>query len=392
MNLEDLRKSRAELKTKTDISLENMQTIANESYRVADLASNSRVVLKDLDSEFEKQTGLDETDVTFLFFATALQVARWVILNLINREFTQKIDDSRLKDNDKSIKKKEREKREKYKQKHDNWDHHKSEKYPTWLEIVFDGVPFDVSVGSPQFNVNMGAGYHRVHTLGHDPLWGWIFGTINIISSTITLEDFRTYKVEAVPKPKHWAYKSNILDAFRMSIESIQEDDKRLPAAIFAEALHLESDAFTKNGLPIPLLETFDPSLAGELYKNNYDSLCLVKDLTIINLQSSISILINMLITLIHGLYYDPDKFETREIYEAKTRKILMYSNLISMNSNLIWVGGNALIGNETEWTDLDIGGFIVTMYRLVTDTNYIQSIKEEFVFGEFNKLIQGTN
>lgn len=99
-----------------------------------------------------------------------------------------------------------------------------------------------------------------------------------------------------------------------------------------------------------------------------------------------------MLITLIHGLYYDPDKFETREIYEAKTRKILMYSNLISMNSNLIWVGGNALIGNETEWTDLDIGGFIVTMYRLVTDTNYIQSIKEEFVFGEFNKLIQGTN
>ena len=40
--------------------------------------------------------------------------------------------------------------------------------------------------------------------------------------------------LSANPKPKHWEYQTNVLDGFRMAIESIKEDDKRLPAAIFA--------------------------------------------------------------------------------------------------------------------------------------------------------------
>ena len=243
---------------------------------------------------------------------------------------------------------------------------------------------------SPKFGVNMEAGYHRIHTLGHDPLLGWLFGTMNIISSTITLDDFRTYKVSANPKPKHWEYQTNVLDGFRMAIESIKEDDKRLPAAIFAEAIHLKSDAFTKNGLPIPVLETFAPDLAGKLYKSNYDSLCLMKDIAVVGTQAVGVILINMVISLIHGLYYDPEKYSSRDVYEVKTRKILLYSNLISTASNVLWVGGNAIAGNEAAWKDLDIGGIIVTMYRLVTDTKFIQSVKEEFVLGGFRNMIKG--
>lgn len=391
MSVEELRKKRALLKTNTDITLENMQIVADESNRVADVAHNSRKILENLDLEFELQTDLNKTDVKFLFFATALQIGRWVLINKINQYATKKMNSSRVKDNDSSIKKIEREARDKYKEKHDGkWDHNKSEKYPTWLEIVYDGVPYDVSIGSPIFGVNMEAGYHRIHTLGHDPILGWIFGVMNIISSTITLEDFRTYKVSAQPKPKHWEYQTNLLDGFRMAIESIMEDDKRLPAAIFAEAIHLKSDAFTKNGLPVPVLETFAPDLAGKLYKSNYDSLCLIKDIAVVGTQAVGSILINMVISLIHGLYYDPEKYASRDVYEVKTRKILMYSNLISTMSNVIWVGGNAYVGNESALKDLDIGGIIVTMYRLVTDNKFIQSVKEEFVLGEFNKMIQG--
>ena len=175
-----------------------------------------------------------------------------------------------------------------------------------------------------------------------------------------------------------------------MAIESIKEDDKRLPAAIFAEAIHLKSDAFTKNGLPIPVLETFAPDLAGKLYKSNYDSLCLMKDIAVVGTQAVGAILINMVISLIHGLYYDPEKYSSRDVYEVKTRKILLYSNLISTASNVIWVGGNAIAGNEAAWKDLDIGGIIVTMYRLVTDTKFIQSVKEEFVLGGFRNMIKG--
>ena len=391
MSIEELKQKRAALKANSDITFTNMQIIADESLRVAEVAHNSRKISENLDAEFERQTGLDKTDIKFLFFATALQIGRWVVVNKVNQYTTEKMSSSRLKDNDSSIKKMEREERDKYREKHDGkWEHNKSKKYPTWLEIVYDGVPYDVSIGSPQFGVNMEAGYHRVHTLGHDPLLGWLFGTMNILSSTITLDDFRTYKVSA--QPKHWEYQTNVLDGFRMAIESIKEDDKRLPAAIFAEAIHLKSDAFTKNGLPIPVLEMFTPDLAGKLYKSNYDSLCLMKDIAVVGTQAIGTILINMVISLIHGLYYDPEKYSSRDVYEVKTRKIIMYSNLISTASNVIWVGGNTIVGNESAWKNLDIGGIIMTMYGLVTDIKFIQSVKEEFVLGGFCNVIHGEN
>lgn len=394
-SLEELKRKRELIDKKERTILSNMGMIIQENYRVAEVAHNSERILNDLDREFESQTGLNGDDISFLFFATALQVARGVLIAKIRGAVDQKISNSRVKDNDDSIKRMERQKRDKYKERHDvkqdgKWEHIESEKYRTWLQLVYDGVPYDVTVGSPNFGVNMKAGYHRVHTLGHDPVLGWLFGTVNIISDTITLDDFRTYKVAYSPKPKHWVSKTKLRDAFAMAVESIKEDDKRLPAAIFAQALHLKSDEFTKNGLPVPLLETFDPELAGKLYKDGYDSLCLLEDIAVIGTQAVVAILINLIITLIHGLYYDPNKNDSRDIYEVKTRKIILYSNIISSASNLIWVGGNAIAENEATIKDLDIGGLMITMYRLVKDTEFIRNVKEEFVFGGFNKMIQG--
>lgn len=62
----------------------------------------------------------------------------------------------------------------------------------------------------------------------------------------------------------------------------------------------------------------------------------------------------------------------------------------IATGSNVLWVGGNMLAGNEGAIKQLDIGGLIVTIKRLMSDTEYIRQIKEEFVFGGFNKMIQG--
>ena len=58
--------------------------------------------------------------------------------------------------------------------------------------------------------------------------------------------------------------------------------------------------------------------------------------------------------------------------------------------SNVIWVGSNMYAGNEDAIRQLDIGGLIVTVQRLINDTEYIRRIKEEFVFGGFNRKIQG--
>ena len=45
---------------------------------------------------------------------------------------------------------------------------------------------------------------------------------------------------------------------------------------------------------------------------------------------------------------------------------ILMYSNLIASVSNVIWVGANAVAGNESAWKDLDVGGSLEDERRCV--------------------------
>ena len=36
---------------------------------------------------------------------------------------------------------------------------------------------------------NIGGSTHRAYTMGHDPVWGWIFGNINIMTRSITLKN-----------------------------------------------------------------------------------------------------------------------------------------------------------------------------------------------------------
>ena len=65
---------------------------------------------------------------------------------------------------------------------------------------------------------------------------------------------------------------------------------------------------------------------------------------------------------------------------------------MIATSSNVIWVGANMYVGNENAAAQLDIGGLIVTIGRLINDTEYIRQIKEEFVLGGFKKMIQGNS
>ena len=39
---------------------------------------------------------------------------------------------------------------------------------------------------------------------------------------------------------------------------------------------------------------------------------------------------------------------------------------------------------------DLDVGGIIYTIYKLIKDKEYIREVKREFIICNFEKLIQG--
>lgn len=346
---------------------------------------------KEVNELFSKKTGLNKNDYAFLFLAIALQATRQYFLTGNLGEIFKA--DERLNHNDKNIEEKVKKEQKTYKEKHlktdDNqkgWGTKKSQKgYRTWLEIVMTKkVPYDVTKGATDLDIKMLGGYHRVKTLGHDPILGWIFGTLNIITDTITLTNFQTYSVNMEKGLMFDATKLpvSLVELFQMGYESISEEWQRLPAAVFAHGLHLKSDEFTKLGLPIPIVGTFSEELALKIYKQNYDYLTLIKDIKIVGKQAAFSALINYIIATVHRFFYNPSKDEDEKLYEVKTRKILLYSNIIASTSNIIYTSFTGI-------NNLDLGGLLVTLYRIVSDVSYITKIKKEFVEAELNKKYQ---
>lgn len=221
--------------------------------------------------------------------------------------------------------------------------------------------------------------------MGHDPLLGWIFGTANILSETVTKNNIilESYSTVLVGNEYKINGTTNIASIFANSVDRVQDDYKDLILAIAKHALHLSSDAFTTMGLPIPVINTLSPNLSSKLLKNGIDIYSVSRSM-------AMSSLINMIVAAVHGLFYDESKYHNRDIYEVKTRKIISYSNAIASASNIIYVAVSAYLGNERALNKLDVGGLIVTIYRLLSDSKFIREVKEEFVFGSFNKLIQG--
>lgn len=388
MTLEDIEKRAAQLREDDRQALAQMDSIIAETRRVADVAHHSEEHVRKIQDEFNRLTGLDKTDYAFLGLATAMQVARWAIIAHFSKLGEGFDPQERMKDNDQKIKDLERKQRDEFKGKmgYNKGDKVEQGKYKDWLQILYNGVPFDTSKGTKQFNLGIGGPTHRIKTLGHDPILGWIFGPMNIMTDLMTTNDFLSYKVTKGEVVGH----ASTINGFYGMYESTMEDKKRLAAAIVAEAIHLESDKFTKIGLPIPVLSSVCEPLAKALSEHHYDNICFCRDLKTVALQAGFSMIINLIIGLVHGLFFDQKKHVDRDLYACKTHKILMYSNVMSSASNLIYTGIKAYATGPSAWKNLDIGGLAVTLYRLIADTKFIYRVQEEFIEKEFHKLIQG--
>ena len=370
-----------DLEKEMEATLRNIEKIAKESERVATIDMSG--TWANAESEFDKVTGLGKTDTVFLFFATAMQTLRWVFADRIGEGFDP---ETRKDEDDKTIKDTIKDKNKGYQAEHSDWENKKSPKgYKDWQSIIFSKPPYDTINGSAKFGLGLNGQTHRYKTLGHDPLLGWFFGTINIITDTATMNDLRTFDIEA----GKFVRETEIITALKDCILSAREDWHRIPAAVFAEGVHLKSDEFTKIGLPIPVLSVFNENIAEQLCKFHYDKLCALRDLKNIGRQIGISCFINFIVSAIYSLFYDPEKDDIK-LYEVKTRKILMYSNLIASSSNILYVLVASSLGDGKAWQKIDIGGILVTLYRLISDSTFILRIKREFIVNKINREIQG--
>lgn len=418
MGLKELQERRKQLKGNSDITLGNMQVLADESRRVAEVARNSRQLLDDLDAEFESQTGLKGKDIKFLFAAVALQVARIVILN----ELTKIEPAGSTNRNETKLHKFQ----EKLLGKFNSGDVVKERPYYASMEHIITkmGVPYDATAGLTEKSLSTlvkkdrewdfdlsemipdeklslfkGAN-HRFATLGHDPILGLLFGTGNIMTNTITcvktpvavggigipvLTTNHVVFTSDYKDPRIATYGSTVV-MLKQAIERTKDQPSAFVASLIKQIIHIGTDLYTPCGIQIPGANLILSNTQVEKLTSYISSGDIIK----IGTSAKLAELINLLISTLHTLMYDSSTNISRDLYSVRTRKIIMYSNVIATGSNVLWVGGNMLAGNEGAIKQLDIGGLIVTIKRLISDTEYIRQIKEEFVFGGFNKMIQG--
>ena len=414
--LTELKKKVEDDRRETEAFLQDIEKSAREEERYINVLKNAGKILDGIEENFEQRTGLTKTDSVLLFVATALQLFRIYALPKIKDRFP---DSKRKANNDSSILKEEKEKMKEFREKHiKKWGKKESKKYRTWIEIASTiKVPYDairhagdrplndrVSPDSRFFGRNMHGGRHRVKTLGHDPLLGWVFGVANIMTDTISicpefnlkekrypLPYVETYEVDMGPR-FCWEEQIGTLEMFEEGKESYDEDKHRLYAAVFAQGLHLASDKYTKLGLPIPFLTLLSPKKAYDLYSSGYDYLDFIFDTQLARrfLKSGkCAMALNRIIAGLHQLFYDPTKEPDRDLYTVRTKRIVLYSNLIATGSDVIQAAIRADAGDEKALKDLDWGGLVVTLFHLIYDTAFIMKVKEEFVFKEWERVIE---
>ena len=418
---DEIYKESEELRSQQEIIVQNID-------RTINICENNQQIINSIERDFLSKTKLQKKDLPLLFLATALQTLRWILLPSLDLDFTQISKEDRLNANDNKksgllagkksgqryekpeIDKAIRENEDEYSKEVDEYRNKLKGKgkycYLSWLEIFMNPVPYDAVVGSENINLisknllgrttfyspigkQLVGKNHHVATLGHDPVLGWVFGTMNIVSSRITFCDLQTYPVIQNVQLDKWGQsidylnKSSISEMICYCINSFQEDTKRIPAAIARQAMHMQSDKYTKDGLPIPLLP---PDKAQKLINegwNSNEAERLLKKATkntgVIALQLTIAELINMIIRSIY-LFMFPD--EGISFNKVKIEKILTISSLIAECSNV------AVVVATRDISKLDIGGLISLLHQIVVDRNTQLKIEMEYIKNEFRALV----
>ena len=253
-------------------------------------------------------------------------------------------------------------------------------------DIVIPGV---TEYGKQIYSMN-----HHSATLGHDPILGQVIGTANIMTRSITFHDslITTRKVE-IPSGRTQVVVKNPFYSKKMMIEDViksaKEDEGRITAALVKENLHLQSDKYTKTGLPIPFLTAeLQQKLLSQKWNSKEIEDVLKGSLKGITTNFIVALIINTIVGTLHGFCYDGEKDEDRMLYSVRTRKVIATSNVIAecVNLGAIAAGciGGALSENpnliKKSVSHLDLGGMIEAIHQIVRSKSLQEKIRREFL------------
>lgn len=243
-------------------------------------------------------------------------------------------------------------------------------------------VPYDYIKGGKKHKLNIGGINHRYKTLGHDPVLGYYFGTINILTNTLTTTDFSSYHI----RNSSIFSKADTKKVISSSTDRMKTDKIALAAALLKQHLHIKSDKNTVNGVPIPF--TFDYAKELADYGLRFD-----------NIQARFiqSRMIDFIIAITHYLVVRKKEEVDKRILKVRTTKVLLISSIIAESSNVLYVAVSSYCNTKTgnvkgvknAISKLDIGGLCNLIYRLHHDPELIKNIKYEFLNSELSKIYE---
>ncbi|MDR2832383.1 MAG: hypothetical protein LBV67_01550 [Streptococcaceae bacterium] len=324
--------------------------------------------LDEINEQFARKTKFKKVDCFFLVTAIALQCTRQYVIDpwiKKQRPLSSGNDEKGRKGKTEP-----------------GWYHVDTDK------ILINSVPFDTQIYGEANTIKgfLKGGNHRSMTLGHDPLLGWIFGTANIITGTLTRWDMASVHIKnqptkRAPNGENVIYSlANTGKVFSACKERVFDEgwDGKLAvgSALIREGIHLKSDIGTKKSIPLPVISSISPDFSRKLTVYGID-------MASVSTEIGLSVFINTLISMVHRLFYD-QSVDDSKLYEVRTRKILLYSNVIASSSNVV---ASVLLKNPKI---LDIGGLIVTIMRLFSDIRFITRVKQEFVQSALDVHFQG--
>lgn len=390
-------------------------------FRIEDLLTQEELEqldkeYKEIEAEFKKQTGLNKTDAVFIIIAVLLQMIRQVFQPKVNFDAFKSKDERAshdktaedAKDNDydsdKAGEYEEDAKKDKSKG---------SRYYYARLDEVADiaHVPYDVINGSKKFGLKLNGKNHRAKTLGHDPWLGYIFGTCNILTNTMSLGKDNLFRTVHIGKDEKGLpaviAEANAIKMVEYSLKRYNESKKTVGLAVIKQAYHIKSDEYSKEGLPLPFLQLlFDSDIISELCESGIDYSKL-QFLGTVGTQTILSELISYIISVAHRITIvcednkksGKDKVITKEeliksltkkktLNEVRTRKIIVISESIASIANAIVIAAIEVGAAYTENVELaeeaikylDIGGYLSTVIHLFSDIRFITKIKKEFI------------
>jgi len=192
LDFDELRNKLNDVDNNMKKNIGHLGTMSRDAERVSNIAKNAPSVINDIDRKFEQATQLTGIDISFLFLAVALQVVRqYFVTNFKERSDHDDAAKPAKKEEEKKLGKETKEEKNARKEATHAWYR------PSIEEVTFNPVPFDQIIGLKKFGVKIGGPFaHRAKTPGHDAILGYIFGTANIATATLTTWEMQSYHVK----------------------------------------------------------------------------------------------------------------------------------------------------------------------------------------------------